>query len=171
MIINFHYDRERDRPLHANFLKERMAILGEEESQGIRKKFIDYFVNQSSGYFKKYISQSQDANQYYVGYLWDSLKEYKRALHKDDLIFLDAFLENRVYVMCDLHSLGRLGNSPDLLPFFPSDRIGAAKLKDVISALAALPQDVYIFDDTFSWYLILTHEFDELGPEIYYRGL
>lgn len=172
MVINLNYDRKKERNSHIDFLKERSVLLTDKESNIIREKFISIFVDTTTDYFKEYISNNTaeyKQGKFYFGYLWDTLREYKRVKRNEDLNFLDNLRENKVYVMSDLHSKERLGNAEFLLPFFPINLIIVAKLNDVLPSLAALPQDVYIFDDSFSWYLILTHEWDDSGPQIYYK--
>ena len=60
--------------------------------------------------------------------------------------------------MADNHSRDRVINDP-LWPY-PTDSVIVLSPSLLIQLLQALPEDLYVFDSTFEWTLILTHERD-----------
>ena len=137
-----------------------MEVLNSEYSQLIRELYIECFVNTQSPH---YIEGVQTRIPFrdglcYTSYLWDCLKKPKKISRNKALNLL--WERKNVFIMWDIHSEERIfipnywkypKESVLLLEVFDEE-----KLKD-------LPEDIYIFDDTFSWSVILTHETDRKG--------
>ena len=134
-----------------------MTILNSTKSDILRCEYIKNFVNTSSLYYKKNIEQKTlfSDGLCYTGYLWYCLlkptviSEYKA----------EQFLQEkrRIFIMWDIHSCDRI-LIPDYWKF-PKTKVlysdtWVETFKD------DLPEDVYVFDDTFSWSVIYTHETD-----------
>ena len=49
------------------------------------------------------------------------------------------------------------GSEKHVLPICPTRRVTPDEL---LARMADLPEDIYIFDDTYSWTIALTHETD-----------
>lgn len=146
--------------------KKKVKILDKEEGDAIREKYIDTFVNRLSPHYKKYVEMIQKFKDgyCYTGYLWDCLKE--PALTKEEYVESKAKEINDVYVFWDIHSCERIF----IKDYWKFDKDTVLKLKfsDLIEGQNNLPEDVYIFDDSFAWTLILTHE-DIYGERYYLR--
>ena len=127
----------------------------------LREHFIETFLDTKKDFFQRNIRQTKRFSDgvCYTGYLWDCIVRYSR-------ISLNALLRkllshDKVYVMWDVHSCERI-----LMPnywLFPKDAVLEVNTDFLASNLAFLPQDIYIFDDSFRWALIPTHEYDEKG--------
>lgn len=134
-----------------------MNILDDKKSDILRDKYINAFVDTNSPYFKENIEQKTMFcdGLCYTGYLWDSLIVTVMITEAE----ADRLLQEKqnVFVMWDIHSCERI-----LIPNywkFPKSSILFAGVW-LENFKSALPEDVYIFDETFSWSVIYTHETD-----------
>ncbi len=135
-----------------------MIILDSAKSDALRGGYIEKFINTSSNYYKKNIENKTifSDGECYTGYLWDCLLDKSVILEYE----ADKILQGRrnVFIMWDIHSCDRIF-IPNYWKYPKSSVLCAdawlENLKD------DLPEDVYVFDDTFSWSVIYTHETDE----------
>ena len=61
--------------------------------------------------------------------------------------------------MADDHSHNRV-ITPPLWPY-PPNSVAVLPPNLLLQLLPALPEDIYVFDSSVSWTLILTHEYDD----------
>ena len=132
-------------------------VLNLEKSNYFRSKYIESFVDTSSLYYIDRIKHTKKFSdgRCYTGYLWD-------CLVNADIIDEDkaeAILREKqnICVMWDIHSCDRIfipnyWKYPKTSVLF-LNKWSECQKKD-------LPEDIYIFDHTFSWSVILTHEID-----------
>ena len=135
-----------------------ILVLDLKKSDELRDEYIKSFIDTSSSYYKEDIEQKTLFSDgfCYIGYLWDCLlkptiiSEYK-ANH---------FLEDKgiVYIMWDIHSSERI--FIDDYWKFPKNQILCTDEK-IESLKSDLPEDIYVFDDTFSWTVVFTHEYND----------
>ena len=135
-----------------------MIILDSTESNAIRSNYINKFIKTSSCYYKENIEQTVlfSDGLCYVGYLWDCfLNPIVISEYKADQLLKG---KNGIYIMWDIHSCERI-LTPDYWKFPKS----AVLYTDTWSEIPKddLPEDVYVFDATFRWSIIYTHETDE----------
>lgn len=134
-----------------------MIILDSKKSDALRHNYVKNFVDTASTYYKENIEQKTMFSDglCYIGYLWDCLLNPSIILEsKADQILQE---KRRIYIMWDIHSCDRIFISDYWK--FPKEKIlctdaWAEIYKD------DLPEDIYVFDDTFSWSVIYTHETD-----------
>jgi hypothetical protein len=91
----------------------------------------------------------------YTGYLWDYLDD--PHVVREGQIWnqrLDAVAE--VYAMWDIHSAERIF-IPDYWKF-PRETVLRADPATLRRGLQYLPEDLYLFDESFAWAGALTHE-------------
>lgn len=139
----------------------------------LREKFIKCFVDTESEYFRDYYDES---DEYVRHFLWDRLKDYSAEKHcctqEQAAQFLERF--DSVYFMWDFWREGTvfadeyrgavIKTSGGELGQLSVDEWNAeieAEKHDCYIEHPQLPSDIYIFDDSFSWYVIFTHEFDD----------
>lgn len=134
-----------------------MVILDSKESDVLRCNYIKNFVDTGSIYYKENIEQKTMFSDglCYTGYLWDCLLNSSIILENKAEQLLQE--KRKIFIMWDIHSSDRI-LIPDYWKF-PKSKVLSAdawveKFKD------DLPEDVYVFDDTFSWSVIYTHETD-----------
>jgi hypothetical protein len=46
---------------------------------------------------------------------------------------------------------------------FPPDAMLRGRYRDIILGMLHLPEDLYMFDDSLSWSIVVTHEYDSDG--------
>lgn len=132
-----------------------MIILDSIKSNTLRHKYIKEFVDTSLTYYKKNIERKIMFcdGLCYIGYLWDCLINPSIISEQK----ADQLLQEKrdFYIMWDIHSCERI-LIPDYWKF-PKTRILCADAW-LETLKNDLPEDIYIFDDTFSWSIIYTHE-------------
>lgn len=140
-----------------NSFKEKLVTLSLQKGDEVRNRYIETFIDTKGTFYKSYIEPRQKFidGYCYKGYLWDCLitpilvdqKYIKETLEK---------LED-VYVLWDIHSCERI-LIENYWKFKKGDVL-KLNTKVLISGLEFLPEDIYIFDDSFGWTLIFTHEY------------
>ena len=137
-----------------------MIILDSAASDCLRCKYIETFVNTKSLYYVENIKQKTFFNDglCYVGYLWDCLKKTNIISESEAEIFLQK--KGKVFIMWDIHS-SEMILIPNYWKYPKTQILCADQWSNEFKP--NLPEDLYIFDDTFSWSIIYTHETDEKG--------
>ena len=97
----------------------------------------------------------------YQGYLWDCLITPK-VISIEEVVKFRAGLKN-VFVFWDIHSKDRI-LIPDYWKF-GKDNVLKLKFDELMDNQEYLPEDIYIFDESIKWTLVLTHE-DDNGKRI-----
>lgn len=135
--------------------KSKVKVLRKEEGNGLREKYIEQFINRSGPFWERIEDVHKFKDGYcYEGYLWDCMK--KPILIKESYVELKADNIDKVYVFWDINTCERIF----IKDYWKLDKDAVLKLKfsDLLEGQEHLPEDIYIFDDSFSWTLILTHE-------------
>jgi len=133
-------------------------ILTPEDSTFWRNSYIEAFIDTTCEYYHHRIATRRKFTDgiHYTGYLWNCLRSPTR-------ITIERFQHEvawypEVMVMADDHSRDQVPGAP-LWPYPPFSV--ARFTPELLSAsLDKLPEDIYVFDSTMSWTLILTHEHD-----------
>lgn len=138
------------------------------DAQHFRSEYIHKFINTNSEYYKKYIDVVRlfSDGRCYQGYLWDCLVN-SSVIDFEEVVNFGEVL-NEVLVFWDIHSQDRI-----LIPDywrFGKENVLKLKFGELIANLEYLPEDIYIFDESFKWTLILTHEDDHNGKRICMRS-
>lgn len=136
---------------------QTITFFTKDEAQEVRNKYISKFIDTSKEHYEKYI---KNVHQYidgfcYTGYLWDCLRvpavvDFAYVQSKADIL-------NEVFVLWDIHTKERI--FIDGYWKFGKDSILKMEFKELLSNLEYLPEDIYIFDKSFEWTMILTHEY------------
>lgn len=134
-----------------------MIVLDSAKSDDLRCEYIKTFVNTVSSY---YIENVEHKTMFsdglcYIGYLWDCLKNPNIVSEYEADQLLQG--KRKVFIMWDIHSCERI-LVPDYWKFPKSRVLYTNNWLDAFKS--ELPEDVYLFDDTFSWSIIYTHETD-----------
>lgn len=137
-----------------------MVVLEALQSDELRYKYIQSFVDVTSNYYIENIQRKVKFRDglCYIGYLWDCLINPQIVSENEAAKILQE--KTKIFIMWDIHSCERI-----LIPHYwkyPKSRI--LYTDQWSEALRVdLPEDVYLFDDTFSWSVIYTHETDAQG--------
>ena len=133
-------------------------ILSPEDSALWRRGYLDAFVDTSTEHYQRYIAFRRQFSDglHYEGYLWDCLRSPSR-------ITIQRFRHEvvrhpEVLVMADDHSRDRIPGAP-LWPYRPYS-VARFHAEALLQSLDSLPEDIYVFDSSVSWTLVVTHEHD-----------
>lgn len=134
-----------------------MIVLDVLESNRLREKYISTFINTDSKY---YIDRIKTLAKFsdglcYTGYLWDCLK--KPMLVSEAEIAKKLKTKKGIYIMWDIHSQDRLF-VPNYWKYPKECILYVETWSEAIRQ--DLPEDIYLFDDSFAWSAIYTHETD-----------
>jgi hypothetical protein len=144
-----------------DIFSKKISTLSSIEGEEIRSRYIKTFVDFEGEFYKANIeTKHKFSDGYcYTGYLWDCLvspiiisQEYLEATQKN---------LGSVYVFWDIHSCERI--FIDEYWKFGKDSVLQLDMKILMSGKVHLPEDIYIFDESFDWTLILTHEHTSSG--------
>ena len=136
---------------------QRIKVLQTLEADQIRAKYISLFVDQVSEWYEEQIAIKVLSGDgwYYRGYMWECLKQGTPAKEEQILGQLKG-MDESVFVLWDISSRRNL--SPKDYWKFPRDAVLYLWASDLLEGLGYLPEDIYIFNASFSWSLIFTHE-------------
>ena len=138
-----------------------MEILDIYNANQVREKFVEKFIDTNSTYFLDKIKRQILFSDgfCYTGYLWDCFKK----MNVESPEFCFQFIKNfeMFYVLWDIHSCDNI-LIPDYWKY-PKDSVLKMNYIEFCSIKSTLPEDIYIFDDSFLWCVTFTHEeFDGL---------
>ncbi len=144
-----------------------MQIYLGEQADAYRTQYIDHFVNKNCDY---YINNIQHLKLFsdgmcYAGYLWDCVANKTVWMLDEAMAFLRG-KDDILYVLWDINSADRI-----LIPNywkFPKKAVVSFLSGEIDNILPLLPEDCYIFDETFCWTVILTHEYRTATDRIVY---
>lgn len=140
-------------------LKEKISIVKGDEKHYIREMYCSSFFNISSPEYEAAIEKMHKYSDgfCYNGYLWD----YLSAPVQIELDYLTTKIKhlNDIYVLWDIHSCERI--FIENYWKFGKDDILLLDGNTLMESLHLLPEDLYIFDSSYMWTIILTHEYSE----------
>ena len=135
-----------------------MNILDNLKSDELRAEYIRNFVDTTKDYFVERIERKTEFSDglCYTGYLWDCLKNPKVISETEATRILQE--KKNIYIMWDIHSCERIF-IPNYWKYPKTSVFSVNSWSDLLKS--NLPEDTYLFDNTFSWSVIFTHETDE----------
>jgi hypothetical protein len=135
----------------------QLEILSPEDSAFWRQAYIDAFVDTSSDHYRSYVASVRQFSDgfHYEGYVWDCLRSpscisIQRFRH-------EVLRHSEIFVMADNHSRDRV--FAQLWPY-PTNSVVHFEPQFFLESLESLPEDIYVFDQSVAWTLVLTHEDD-----------
>ena len=133
-------------------------ILSADESGIWRDAYLKAFVDTSCGYYQQQIAQPRRFSDgvHHDGYLWDCMPAAQRITIQR--FRAEVARHQQIFVMADDHSRDRVIGAP-LWPY-AAYSVARFKASDLLQSLDSLPEDIYVFGDSVSWTLVLTHEHD-----------
>lgn len=136
-----------------------MEIMTGETAARIREAYIRRFVDTTAAYYITNIQHRTPCSDgmCYSGYLWDCFRKPRPMSREACLAYLSG-ASDTCYVFWDIHSKDRI-LIPDYWKY-PKDAVLRVTPDELLARMADLPEDIYIFDDTYSWSIALTHETD-----------
>ena len=147
-----------DHSIHPVLDHIQTQILSPEDSAFWRQAYLDAFVETTSEHFQRYIASPRQFSDgvHYEGYIWDCLRSHSRITIQR--FHHEVITHPEVFVMADDHSRDRIPGAP-LWPY-PPYSVARYEPQRLLESLESLPEDIYVFDSSVSWTLVLTHEDD-----------
>lgn len=138
-----------------------MNILEKSQAELLRKKYIEKYVDVTGKAYNEKILKLYEMSDglCYIGYLWDCFKSY---ILVDEIDCLNILAKKKNFmIFWDINSSDyiRIENYWN----YPKDAVLQIDSKEFIEKISTFPEDVYIFDETLSWTVVLTHEVTEEG--------
>lgn len=138
----------------------------DERAEKLRERFIAAFIDTSSEYYRKYYEKSEYGGRF----LWECLNAGGEVVTQEQAAeFLERF--DRLYFMWDFWREGTVfaDEYPNAVIEASGGELGRLAVSEWNAEIEAekhdcyiehpqLPSDVYIFDDSFSWCVVFTHE-------------
>jgi hypothetical protein len=151
-----------------SYFANRIILIKGNESVQLRVTYVNRFVDTQSEWYKMKIERTLEfgGREYYHGILWETIP-HPKVLSPNDAASI-ASRNHVVYAMWDLKK-PILAAFEDLMkPYWeiPDNAILRTTYGDLADNLESLPPDVYIFDDSFNWTVIFTHETDQSGEQL-----
>lgn len=135
----------------------------------LREKYINKFINTCSEHYIKYVRDKKTFvdGLCYTGYLWDCYENFYVCTE----VFCEQFLKDKqdIFIMWDIHSSERI-LIPDYWKY-PRESVLCIESWNKNKYMRDLPEDIYLFDATFSWSIAYTHEEDDSGMRFVYFAL
>jgi hypothetical protein len=135
-----------------------IEILSAGESEIWREGYIDAFVDTSKEYYVQRIATQQlfSDGMHDSGYVWDCLRMPSRITVQR--FENEICIHSEVLVMADDHSRDQVPGAP-LWPYAPHS-VARFSPQELLEVRTSLPEDIYVFDNSLNWTLVLTHEHD-----------
>lgn len=135
-----------------------MTVIEGKDYSMIKELFIEQFVDRESSY---YIERIQNKHRFsdglfQTGYLWDCLKEYNKKTEKYCIDILSR--KSEFYVAWDALSSEHI-QIPNYYQY-PRESCVKLSFQEFSKKSTTFPEDIYFFDDSFDWCVVMTHEDD-----------
>ena len=140
-----------------NTFEKQIKIIQNEIANKLRERYTYTFINTENEHYKKHILTLKlySDGLCYSGYLWECLINPVVIRENEVFDFLCNYSGN-VYVFWDIHSKDKI--LTENYWRFDKNAVLEFDSKLLIENCKYLPEDIYVFDDSFEWTYILTHE-------------
>ena len=139
-----------------NFAKNIVIISGEKQEK-IRSMYCSSFVKTESDGYKRNIEIKHNYSDGYCynGYIWDYL--INPVISDEHSLAETIKTLKNIYVFWDIHSCEKIWLEDYWK--FGKENILFLDGETLMQSLHLLPEDLYIFDDSYTWTIIFTHEY------------
>ena len=136
---------------------KNVTIVSGEEQLKIRNAYCASFLNTKDDGYKENIATSHNYSDGYCynGYMWDYLTTPTIAEEHGLIKAIEKL--KKIHVLWDIHSCERIFIEDYWK--FGKDNIFLLDGDILMKILHLLPEDIYIFDEKYTWTIILTHEY------------
>lgn len=133
-----------------------MKIIVDDKAKQLRSLYINKYIDKEGDYYKNRILKLIECSDgfCYQGYLWDCLNSMQLISEMESEQYIKDF--KNILIMWDINSKDYIF-IPDYWKY-PKEAILSLSAREYERYKHDLPEDIYIFDDTFTWSVILTHE-------------
>lgn len=152
--IAFAESRPRaDRPPTLEEFRAQVEVILPPRAAELRGRFLDAFVDTEDPLFEDHMGPAPHTDgHYYKGFLWDFVRDPRIVSEEEAWAACEG--KDVVHVMWDIHTT-------EYMPYyykFPVDAVLRGSGVAIRSGEFWLPDDLYLFDDTFQWTVVLTSD-------------
>ena len=146
------------------------------ESRKIRDLFVNSFVDQTTERYKKI---KEVDSQHYALYLWDTLlKPFSTKVNYYSAINHLQNSSNKVFLMMDIQSINKDSEESEFNLYLKKHNYKRESVFELLASEVAelycldneihanwrpsdlnFLEDIYVFDESFKWLIVFTHEF------------
>ena len=140
-----------------NLLTENIYVLDDKTKESIREKFCISFIDTKKDGYREAIEEKEEYSDGYCynGYLWDYIANV--TVVEENYMKTKITKMNEVYALWDIHSSEKI--LIENYWKFKKDDIVKLKGDTLIEKLHLFPEDLYVFDNTYGWVMVFTHEY------------
>ena len=134
-----------------------MKILQGQAARDCREMFINKFVDQYSTYYKERILNPvlKFEDSAYYGYLWECFSSCEVKTQKECMQWLAD--KTQIFILWDILPDLAVAGGRDAWNY-PKHGVLSVDIQEYTAIAADLPEDIYLFDASFSWCVSFTHE-------------
>ncbi len=148
------------------------TVLDQARADRLRHEFLERFTDKTLPFYQKTLRMRRFSDgMCYMGYIWEVLKQPYAVVTREAAL---AMLSDKadVYVLWDIRTMKNVAQRfqykvPKDMVIRTDGQSLAEQLRADFAPLAEtvsfLPEDIYVFDDSLSWFIAFTHEPDERG--------
>ncbi len=148
------------------------TVIDQAIADHLRHNFLETFTDKTLPFYQKTLRMRRFSDgMCYMGYIWEVLKKPYTIITREAAL---ALLCNKaeVYVLWDIRTIKNVAQRfqykvPKDMVIRTDGQSLAEQLRADFASLAEpvsfLPEDIYVFDDSLSWFIAFTHEPDERG--------
>ena len=136
---------------------QRAEVLTGERATAIRERFKQAFLDRSHPWYRDGIEDLKEFSdgRFYTRFMRDFLRHFRSASEAE--VWEECLRHDELIVLWDIHSADRI-HIPDYWKF-PRDPVLVGAPEAFRSGQHLLPNDLYLFDSTFSWAGVLTSDY------------
>lgn len=145
-----------------------MMVITGDKALILRNRFIDRFVDKRSRWYHAILDQVRESHgKYYYGCLWDSLFRANLSIVPMDFVMNFLQKQESIYLFWDKHpEISFTWRSPNWS--YPKNCVLKLSFSEWKEISDLLPEDCYLFDETLTWTIALTHEESSPGCRVCY---
>ena len=145
-----------------------VTVITGDEARVLKNMFIDRFVDKQSSWYHALLKQLQESQgKHYHGCLWDSLFRANLRVVPMDYVANHLRQYESVYLFWDNHpEICFTWRNPHWS--YPKNCLLRLSFSQWEEMKDLLPEDCYLFDETLTWAVALTHEESSPGCRVCY---
>ena len=124
----------------------------------LRNKYISDYIDVNSQHYIDNVATLKDYDDgaCYTGYLWECF-DNSSIVDEETARTMIMNVQTQIYVMWDIHSCKKI--YIENYWKYPKDAVICVNASEFVEYENTFPEDIYVFNDDFSWSITLTHEY------------
>lgn len=135
-----------------------MQIIQGKEAAELRELYAEAFLDTHGERYRQYAAIPS------MGLMWDCLpvSQGKKSVESEHTCLWQIERRTEVYVIWDVYAYGwgMWHPKPEAVPdFYDTPSVIHMSAEEFLTRFKEFPDDIYVFDDSLAWTVILTHEY------------